>query len=317
MARAPDLSIIIVNWNVRDLLRECLFSLAPQVARARTRFEVIVVDNASSDGSVDMLRAEFPAVRLLVSRENLGFAGGCEAGYQVARGRCILLLNPDTEVPAGAIGQMLADLDAHPRAAVVGSRLVNSDGSFQRAAGGAFPSLANLVWNYLFLHRLLPRGWGPTAVYFQHDPPGLSEVDWVSGAALLFRRNAVGERIFDPHYFLFGEDMDLCDRLRREGWQVLYSANQTIVHHHGQSLKNQPSMEVLANVYRGPRRFFRARHGRAATVVYDAILLAGYLIRWPLFGVLDIILPRRGYGDLSRFSRRYVWIMLQTMRAPG
>jgi GT2 family glycosyltransferase len=314
MADPLQLSVVIVNWNVRELLRDCLNCLQRQTLPPDA-FEVIVADNASRDDSVTMIRADFPEVRLIANDENLGFAGGCEQGYRIARGRYILLLNPDTAPPPNALRQMLSDFEAHPEAGILGSRLLNTDGTFQRSAGGAFPSLANLTWNYLFLNRLMPK-LAPPSVFMHEDRGGVTDQDWVSGAALLFRREAVGETIFDPHYFMFGEDMDLCARVRDGGWRVLYSANQSIIHHHGKSFAHQSSLEVLANVYRGPRRFFRARHGLISTQAYDLILLIGYAIRWPLFKLLDLVKPRAGYDELARFSRQYLGIMLRTMWSP-
>lgn len=307
----PDLSVIIVNWNVRELLRDCLAALARQ-SLAASRFEAIVVDNASADGSAEMVWAEFPEVRLIASGANLGFAPGCQLGYAEAAGRHILLLNPDTAPPPGALAQMLADFEAAPDAGVMGSRLLNTDGSFQRAGGGAFPSLGNLFWNYAFLDRLLP-GLGPKPLFMRDGAQGVVEQDWVSGAALMFRREAVGEVIFDPDYFMFGEDMDLCARVRDGGWRVLYSARQSILHHHGKSFAAQPSAAIRASVYKGPRLFFAARHGRAALFAYDAILLFGYLVRWPLFALASLIRPGRRHGEMARFSRLYVFTMLRLM----
>lgn len=313
MTEPPRLSIVIVNWNVRALLRACLRSLFDHVTLPRDAWETIVVDNASHDDSVAMLRAEFPQVMLIESQANLGFAGGCQLGYERSRGGCVLLLNPDTEVPPGAIEQMMADLAADPRAAILGSRLTNSDGSFQRAAGGAFPTLLNVAWNYLFLNRLLPRRIAPPAVYLEDDPPGIAPVDWVSGAALLFRRDDVGSRIFDAGYFMFGEDMALCARMKRQGRSVLYSARQSIMHHHGRSYRQQSSWEVLETIYRGPRTFFRANHGPVAGAVYDGILLVGYLVRWISARMLALLRPDRGYDEVARFSRNYVGVILRSI----
>ncbi len=311
----PGLSIVIVNWNVRALLRTCLLSVCEDAAARTNPWEVIVVDNASSDGSTAMLREEFPGVTLIDSNVNLGFAAGCQVGYESSRGELVLLLNPDTEVPSGAIDRMVSDLQADERVAIVGSRLTNSDGSFQRAAGGAFPTIGNLAWNYLFLNRLLPSRVAPPSVYLENDPPGLFEVDWVSGAALLFRREAVGARIFDPEYFMFGEDMALCSRMRRQGWKVLYSAHQSITHHHGQSYRQQSSWEVLETIYRGPRTFFRANHGPVAAIAYDGVLLVGYLLRWIIGAILRRVRPNRGYDEMARFSRNYVGVILRSMLA--
>ncbi len=316
MAAPPALAIVIVNWNVRALLAACLDSLAADPECAG--WDVIVVDNASTDGSAAMVRSAFPWVRLIESPTNLGFADGCQAGWDASSSPFVLLLNPDTEVPVGAIGRMLADLSARPRAAILGSRLAAADGRLQRSAGGAFPTLRNIAWNYLFLDRLLPRRWAPPAVFIESDPDDVRQIDWVSGAAMLLRRDAVGPHIFDPEYFMFGEDMALCDRVRREGWHVLYSGRQTVLHHHGQSYQKQSSIEVLVTIYRGPRTFFRGTHGAVAAVAYDAVLLLGYLMRWMLGCLLNLVRPGRGYDEMARFSRSFVGIILRSAlsRAP-
>lgn len=310
MPRPTRLSVIIVNWNVRPLLQACLASLAADPDCGT--WEVIVVDNASSDDSAAMVRANFPFATLIESPANIGFAAGCQLGYENCVGEYILLLNPDTEVPVGALGTMLSDLAAEPGAAILGSRLATADGQVQRSGGGAFPTLRNLAWNYFFLDRLLPARLGPPAVFFRDIPARVLAADWVSGAAMMFRRSAVGTPIFDPGYFMFGEDMALCARMRREGWKVLYSGRQTIVHHHGQSYRKQSSIDVLSTIYRGPRTFFRATHGPGAALAYDAILLVGYLMRWAIAAVLGVVRPQSGYADMARFSRSYVALILRS-----
>ncbi|BAV64975.1 glycosyltransferase family 2 protein [Sphingobium cloacae] len=310
---APRLAIVIVNWNVRDLLRDCLNAIAASEGLEPGEVETIVVDNASADGSAAMVAREFPWVRLIESGGNLGFANGCQLGYEATDAPFVMLLNPDTEADPDAIASMLATIGGDRGIGIVGSRLRNSDGSFQRASGGAFPTLRNLAWNYLFLGLMLPRRCAPPAVYLDDDPPGVRRIDWVSGASLTFRREAVGPRIFHPEFFMFGEDMELCHRVAREGWQVLYSARQTITHHHGQSFARQRSMEVLASVYKGPRFFFRRERGVAARIAYDAILFTGYASRWAIFSLLALVRPGRDYGAMARFSRRYLGAMARTI----
>jgi N-acetylglucosaminyl-diphospho-decaprenol L-rhamnosyltransferase len=307
------LSIIIVNWNLCDLLMDCLASVEKEMQLDPADYEVIVVDNASTDSSVATGRARFPRVRWVESAANLGFAAGCNLGYGLCRGRHVLLLNPDTVILDHAIDGMLSEFAQRPRAAALGSRLVNADFSFQRAAGGAFPSPGNVAWNYLFLNRLLPASWAPDPLFLEGDPQGVLEVDWVSGAAMLLRREALGATIFNESFFLFGEDMDLCDRLRGQGWQVLYSSLTTVLHYHGKSYQQQSSMEVLDTAVKGPREFFKRRHGRGEVLVYDLILLVGYAARWVLFGLISIARPGRGYGSLSSFSRRYALTMLRLL----
>jgi len=305
------LSIVVVNWNVRELLRDCLRSVIREMRLPTEAYELIVVDNASADGSVEMLRSEFSDVILIASPDNLGFARGCQVGYEAARGEFVLLLNPDTVILDSAIDAMLAEMGRDLRLGIVGSRLLNSDGSFQRATGGAFPTLANLAWNYLFLGHLLPSRWAPPALFLDGDPRGLQPIDWVSGASLLFRRSAVGPTIFDPAFFMFGEDMALCDRVSREGWKVRLSADTAILHHHGKSFAQQSDAAVIATAHKGPRGFFRRSRGAGAALAYDAILFAGFLIRWPLFAIAARLKPGRGHDEMARFSRRYVATMLR------
>lgn len=311
------LSIIIVNWNVRELARKCVQSVRREMLLPEEEYELIVVDNASADGSVAMFRAEFPEVTLIESDVNLGFGAGCNRAYRVARGDFVLLLNPDTEVVDHAVDGILGILRARPRAGIVAPRLVNEDRSFQRAAGGALPTLANVAWNYLFLKDLLPRRLAPPALFLEGDPQGLLALGWVSGASMLLRREAIGERIFDESFFMFGEDMDVCERLHRAGWEVLYSSAHSIVHHHGRSFDQQGSLEIRANAHDGPRRVFAKHHGALAVLAYDAILFTGFLARWPLYGALSLLRPGRGYAARAGFSLSYVRAMLHRRAGTG
>lgn len=308
------LTIIIVNWNVRDLARKCIQSVRREMLLPAAEYEIIVVDNASADGSVEMLRAEFPEIGLIANPVNLGFGAGCNRAYPLAKGEFVLLLNPDTEVIDHAIDGLLAIMGSRPRAGIVAPRLVNEDRSFQPAAGGALPTLVNVAWNYLFLKDLVPGGLGPTPLFLEGDPRGLVEMGWVSGASMLLRREAIGERIFDESFFMFGEDMDVCDRMRLEGREVLYAGGHSIVHHHGRSFAQQKSLVIRASAHDGPRRVFKKRHGTAAVLLYDAILLAGFLARWPLYALMERIRPGRGYGGRSEFCRSYVRAMLRAAR---
>lgn len=313
------LSIIIVNWKVPDLLRCCLQSIRREMLLPRSEYEVIVVDNASHDGSVEMLRTEFPDVTLIESPVNLGFGAGCNRAYAVSQGQFVLLLNPDTEVIHHALDGLLEVLQAQPRAAIVAPRLVNPDRSFQRASGGALPTLRNVAWNYLFLAQLLPRRWAPPDLFLQGDPQQMVPVEWVSGASMMLRREAImalGGAIFDESYFMFGEDMDVCDRLRAAGWQVLYVPAHAIVHHHGKSFDQQVSAEVRAAAHRGPRRVFAKRHGPLALWAYDAILVLGFGLRWPVYGLLSRLRPGRGYAARAQFSRSYLQAMWRMRGEP-
>jgi N-acetylglucosaminyl-diphospho-decaprenol L-rhamnosyltransferase len=311
------LSVVIVNWNVRDLARTCVQSVRRELRLPIDGYEIIVVDNASTDGSVAMFRTEFPDVRLIANSINVGFGAGCNRGFEVARGEFVLLLNPDTKLFDSAIDRMLDIMRERPRAGILAPRLVNEDRSFQTASGGALPTLRNTAWNYLFLKNLLPARMAPPTLFLEGDPRGLLPMEWVSGASMLLRRPAIGERIFDESYFMFGEDMEVCDRVSRNGWEVLYTGDHSIIHHHGKSFDQQKSLGVLANAHDGPRRMFKRGRSRVSVLLYDAILLVGYFMRWQVFGIASLLRPGRGYEARSRFSRNYVRAMLTIRPSEG
>lgn len=312
-ARDLDLSIIVVNWNVREMLRECLTSVQSETRWARDRYELHVVDNASLDGSTEMIRREFPDVLLTANDENVGFARAHNQILDRCLGRYILALNPDTVVTDGAIDRMLSWMDAQPGVGVLGCRKLNSDRSFQRAGGGAFPTLRNMSWNYLFLNKLLPRRWAPPALFMEEDLQGDRDIDWVSGAALLVRREALESRFFDEAFFMFGEDWELCERVRRGGWRVVYTSRATVIHHHRGSMAKQDSQAVLDAALLGPRTFYRARNGPGHLRVFDLIVLVGYLIRWPLFGLLSLAGGGKRSLQRSRDSRRHAGVALRLL----
>lgn len=307
-----ELAIIIVNWNVRDLLADALDSVRRSTALAPESYQVVVVDNASADGSADMLRARYPWVHLIEAGANIGFAPGCQMGYEAVDAPIILLLNPDTVVHEGAIDTMLATLKADPTIGVIGSRLLNSDGSFQRAAGGAFPTLANLICNYMLIGRILPQRFKPDPVYIETDTDDLRDVEWVSGASLMFRRSVVGPQIFAPDFFMFGEDMDLCRRVAETGYRVVFSGRQSITHHHGRSFARQPSMEVIGTIFKGPRAFFQRDRGPLACLAYDAILFVAYASRLVAYSVMSVLRSDSEYRAMAEFCRKYLAAMVRT-----
>lgn len=311
------LAIIVVNWNVRELLADCLRSVKQNTALPSQDYEVIVIDNASADDSAQMVARDFPDVTLIEAGSNLGFAPGCQLGYDRTDAPFVLLLNPDTVVHRGAIDRMLETMEGDPSIGILGSRLLNTDGTFQRAAGGAFPTLTNLLCNYMFIGRILPGALKPEPVYIDQDTADLRDIEWVSGASLMFRREAVGPQIFSPEFFMFGEDMDLCRRVAENGWRVVFSGRQTITHHHGRSFSKQPSMEVIGTVFKGPRAFFQRDRGRLACLAYDAILFVGYSIRMAAFGLLALVTGDEQYRTMTRFCRRYLRAMISAGKQPG
>jgi len=250
-----DLSIIVLSWNVRDLLRACLMSVQQNVETSeRLNVETLIVDNASTDGSAEMVAREFPTVRLIRNRANRGYAGANNIGIAASQGRYVLLLNSDTVVPASALAELVAFMAAHPEAGACSPQLVGSDGRPQSYAFGCDPTPGYLLRRGLY-RQLLRRP------LHDWDTAELQEVDWVSGACLLVRRATI-EQVggLDEQFFMYFEDNDWCLRMRRAGWKVYYNPNVCITHIGGQGLIQNPaarrayhrSLEYFYAKYYGP-----------------------------------------------------------------
>ncbi len=282
-----DVSIIIVNWNTRDMLRDCLASIYAQTQGVS--FEVIVVDNASSDGSVAMLREEFPNVVLIENPDNRGFAAANNQAMAIARGRYVLLLNPDTLVRGDAIHKSVVFSDQDGSYAVIGIRNESQDGSLQRNCF-RFASVLNLSISALGFHEAFPgsRLWGRERLSWW-DYRDTREVDCVAGCYMLVRRDAIHEvGVMDETYFMYGEEMDWCWRFHRHGWKVVYYPDATILHYGGAaSSQNAAAMRVAQR--QSLLRFIEKREGRLAGIAARGILtgagivrLGYYLLRWML-----------------------------------
>jgi GT2 family glycosyltransferase len=251
---APAISIIIVSYNARADLERCLESLA--AAPPRASYEIVVVDNASSDGSVDAVR-QWPNVRVLVQSSNRGFAAANNAGIRVTTGELILLLNSDTIVPAGAIESLSERLRAHPDAAVAGPRLVDATGATELSFGPMIAPLAEL--RQKMISSLNARGFAPAVAWVNRLTAHERYVDWVSGAALLvYRKDAQAAGLLDERYFLYTEDVDLCAAIRARGRRVLFTPKATITHLRGRSRASAPAASTLA--YRRSQLAFYQKH---------------------------------------------------------
>lgn len=305
-----QLSIIIVNWNVRDLLRTCLNSIpSPSLGRGSSNIpladplpskgegiEIIVVDNASADGSVAMLRDEFPAVRVIANAENVGFGAANNQGLGESSGKYVLFLNPDTEVKPGAIQLLLTFIDQRPRAGCVGPRLLNPDGSTQPSRR-SFPRLATFLVESTVLQRYLSGLASLGRFYHLLEPEDQpQQVDWLVGACLLVRRAALDEvGAFDERFFMYSEEMDLCYRLRQAGWEVWFVPEAEIVHHEGASSR-QDLFRRNVNFHESRYRFFEKHHGLAAAMA----------LRWFVFGTFLFQLAEEAAKFLLQPAKRDV-----------
>jgi len=259
-----DLSIIIVSWKVKNLLRLCLQSL--QNNSAGLKLEIIVIDNASADGTVEMLAAEFPAARLIINQDNRGFAAACNQGLNLANGKYILLLNPDCEVTANALAEMITYLANHPDTAIVGPQLLNADGSSQLSVR-SFPTLGSQILTLLKLQNVWP-GLPPLKKYLLPDFNYQAEqaVEQVMGAAMMFRRSAVDEiGLLDEKFFIWFEEVDYCLRAKQKGYRVLYLPKAKIIHHGGASFRQVMSLPKQIIFNRSLLHYFR-QHGNFFSV---------------------------------------------------
>lgn len=268
-----DISVIIVNWNVRDFLRKCLGSLYNFTRDAQ--FEAIVVDNASTDGSADMVAAEFPQVRLIRNSSNLGFAAANNIGLKEAKGSLVLFLNPDTEITDNAPGKMAAFMYAHPGASAIGCRLVYPDGLLQHTTRH-FPSVFTDLMAKMYLEWSFPKSglfnyyhmglWG-------HDR--LREVDVPFGACLLVRKDVL-ERLggMDERFFMYYDEIDLCHRIKKGGGKIYFVPDITVIHHANKSSDQAPQGDCAAWKVRSKLEFFRKHYGPAgiAGLVFNIML---------------------------------------------
>jgi N-acetylglucosaminyl-diphospho-decaprenol L-rhamnosyltransferase len=251
---------VVVSYNTREELRRCLDSLR---AHAGVPCQVVVVDNASTDGSPDMVEKEFSAARLIRNRENVGFSRGNNQALREAKGAYVLILNSDAELTPGALPALAGLLDTRPRLGAVGPRTVSADGTVQVSFGPALRPLAE--WRQRRLVRGVKRR-DPAAVKEATERAAVEHApDWVSASCLLARKEAldmVGG--FDEGFFLYEEDVDLCLRLRRAGWDVVFTPAAQVIHHLGASMQSDPGRAGL-EYHRSHVRYYRKHNGALLT----------------------------------------------------
>lgn len=269
-----DVSIIIVSWNVAGLLRDCLDSIYAADWHGRA-FEVIVVDSASADDTVAVLQREYPQVIALPQAENLGYTRCNNLGLAVAKGRHLLLLNPDTLILGDVLAQLSAYLDAHPTVGIVGPHTLNDDRTTQ-STRRRFPSRPLAFFESTWLEPLAPRAWLSAYRLADHPDRETFEVDWMQGSCLMARRE-VYERIggLDEGYVMFYEEMDWCRRAKQAGWGIVYVGGAQIVHWGGKSTE-QASARKHIYYNESKLRYFRKAYGAVFAQVLRGTLLVGY-----------------------------------------
>jgi N-acetylglucosaminyl-diphospho-decaprenol L-rhamnosyltransferase len=295
-----DVSIIIASWNTCNLLNRCLCSIYETIEGLS--FEVIVIDNASGDGSATMVRDLFPQVRLIENQTNVGFARANNQGVAKSMGRHLLLLNSDTRILAGAVEEMVRFLDRHPNAGIVGLRLLNPDGSFQ-FSHVPFPSLSQEFLMLSGLGRYFIRPQYPS--YGPAVERGAQKVDYVMGACLLARHRAV-EQVggLDECIFLYSEEIDWCYRFSKANWEVWYLPHATILHDGGQSTR-QVSRQRELQLYHSRVYFFRKHYAPGATLCLMLLIWFMTLFKMPFHMFVRFISGGRRGKECVSISKLY------------
>lgn len=288
-----DLSVVIVNWNTRDLLRDCLRSLRENAGDVQ--LEICVVDNGSTDGSPEMVGAEFPVVSLTRNRANLGFARAANQGLRSAAGRHYLLLNSDTRILSGALREMVEFLDREEKAAACGPQLLHEDGRPQNSVAN-FPTLATELLNKSILRCLFPHRY-PRKTSEGSTP---REVESVIGAAMMVKAEAVEEiGLLDEDYFFFLEETDWCYRFSEKGWKVYQVPIARVVHLQGKSAEKVQARARI-EYFRSRYTYFRKHHGPLANIVLRLLIPVRVLINTAANGILSL------FGlAASRSSQRF------------
>jgi GT2 family glycosyltransferase len=271
------LSVVILNWNTRDLLRDCLAAIGRN--SPGSSYEAIVVDNGSTDGSPAMVRAEFPRARLIETGSNLGFAGGNNVGLRAARGEYRLLLNSDAEVQPGALDRLTDYMDRHPRAGACGAQLVYPDGRLQ-PSGSTFITLRTLFFEQFLLDKAFPRS-SLFAEHFLSDwhYRARRNLDALSGACLMMRTACLRKvGLLDANYFMYCEDVDWCLRAARAGWDRTFLPEARVLHHHGASSRSVRA-EMVAIYNRSRCYYFRKFYGIETARQAQRLMIGGARFR--------------------------------------
>ncbi len=309
----PDLAIVILNYNTRDLLRDCVHSVLQ--SRGQFRYCVCVVDNASTDGSVEMVRSNFPQVQLIANTDNIGYSAGNNKGLRMfgfgrqsdhpgtLAPRYALLLNPDTIVPPTALAEMIEFMDQRPRVGVAGPRVRRPDGSIDRACRRSFPTPRVSFYRMIGLSRLFPRSPTFNAYNMEFLPEdAIHPVDSVVGAYMQVRREAIDQAgLLDEDYFMYGEDLDWAKRIKDAGWEVWYNGQVEITH--VKEAASKRSRRARLAFYEAMWIFYRKHYQSQTPWLLDKAVLAGIAVK----GGVDIaarMWQLRNAGEYDRSRRQ-------------
>ncbi|MHB8754117.1 MAG: glycosyltransferase family 2 protein [Candidatus Acidiferrales bacterium] len=305
-----DLSIIIVTWNVRKYAEECLTSIYAQKCDAS--FEVIVVENASTDGTAEMIREQFPQVKLIANSENLGFARANNIGMEFADGKYLCLINPDVSLPSDCLSNMYRYMETQPTIGLLGPKMRLGDGKVGRS-GMRFPTIWNSFLRALALDSLFKRATrfkGLLMADFQFDYT--RDMDVLNGWFWMVRREAVNQvGPLDEHFFMYGEDIDWCKRFHLAGWRVVFYSDAEAIHYGGASSANAP-VRFFIEMQRANLRYWKKYHGLASTFLYLAAVSLNYFIRtigWIVVYLADKSWRSKALFEVKRNAACIRWLL--------
>ena len=279
-----QLSVIIVSWNTKKLLYDCLNSIYKFTSGLK--FEVVVVDNGSGDGSVDMVEKKFPKTKLILNKENLGFSKANNQGIKIAKGQYIFLLNSDTYLVENSFKKLLNNIKLRSKLGVIAPQLLNEDQTIQQSAG-YFPHLPQIFFWMSFLDDL-PFGMLFKPYHIDHDSfyKNGHQIDWVTAAAMLIPKKVIDEvGLLDPQIFMYGEEVEWCYRIKKAGYKVYFYPNTKIIHI-GRGSRQKVPTQAFIGEYEGLMYFYKKYKSRVALQILKVLLKIGALVRIAVFGAL-------------------------------
>ncbi len=297
-------SIIIVNYRVPKLLKACLESIK---ANVKAECEVIVTDNASNDGSVEMIRNEFPWVKLIANPTNDGFAAGNNLALPKATGQYVFYLNPDAEVIGDAVDKLVRYLDTHKTVGLVAPKLINTDGSLQKSVHKYYSFWDTLIDNRLFPYVFKNAKWFQKINYafWLHNEE--RDIDWAKGAALMVRKSILDELgAFDEQFWIYGEEIDLCYRIKHAGWNVRFYPYAVIRHHEKQSSRQHSTIMFIQN-YKSLYLFIK-KHYTSLDFEFYRLRAVLFIILWVgVYGLKSLLRIEGALAEFNKYKELLAW----------
>jgi len=275
----PDVSISIVNYNSKGLLDDCIASLIKSMKGHS--YEIIVVDNASTDRSAEMVKTKYPQIRLIINKSNYGFIKANNIGIRTGGGKYLLSLNNDTIIKGGSIDRLIDFMENNPDAGAVGPKLLNSNGSIQKQCRRSFPNPLNALYYFTGLSDLFPksRRFGQYLLSYIDDLR-TQEVDSLCGAAMMVRREAIEKvGLMDENYFMYGDDIDWCYRIKEAGYKVCYVPDAEIIHFGGMGGSRKRSYRNIIEFHRAMAIFYKKHYSKRYLFLVNWLVYAGIWLK--------------------------------------